>query len=122
MRSRWLLWMAMVMVGLLVPGCIQETDPETECDDAKDNDLDGLWDCNDPDCAGVAGCPGDGDDDDATGDDDDTTGDDDDATGDDDTTGDDDDDATGDDDVTGDDDDSAGDDDDDVTADDDSAQ
>ncbi len=59
-----------------------------ECSDGADNDSDGLYDCNDPDCAGAPDCEGD--DDDATGDDDDSTGDDD-ATGDDD-------DATGDDD------------------------
>ena len=70
-----------------------EGDEPGECDDGADNDQDGLFDCDDPDCAGAPVCD-EGDDD--TGDDD--TGDDD--TGDDDT-GDDD---TGDDD-TGDDDD-----------------
>lgn len=28
------------------------------CDDVLDNDCDGMVDCSDPDCAGVAGCPG----------------------------------------------------------------
>ncbi len=107
---------------LVVPlGCVKETEPETECDDGKDNDLDGLYDCDDPSCAGLADCPpAPGDDDDATpGDDDDTTpGDDDDTTpsDDDDSSVADDDDVTpGDDDdaTPGDDDDSAATDDDD---------
>ena len=117
-----------LMILLVVPlGCVKETDPEAECDDGKDNDLDGLYDCDDPDCAGVAGCPpAPGDDDDATsGDDDDVTpGDDDDATpgDDDDATADDDDSGAGDDDDSGvgdDDDSGAGDDDDSGAADDD---
>ena len=105
MRYRGLLSLLLIACLCAVSGCIEETDPETECDDGKDNDLDGLWDCDDPDCAGVAGCPGVEDDDDATGDDDDATGDDDTSEADDDATGDDDtseadDDATGDDDTT----------------------
>jgi len=97
MRIPTLLCVALLAPVLLFTACkVQETDPEAECDDGVDNDLDGLYDCDDPDCAGVAGCPG-GEDDDVA-DDDTTAGDDD--------TGDDD---TGDDDVA--DDDSAGDDD-----------
>ena len=60
-----------------------EGDDPGECEDGADNDADGLFDCDDPDCAGAPVCQGD--DDDATGDDDDATGDDDDsAVGDDD--------------------------------------
>ena len=83
-----------------------------ECSDGADNDQDGLYDCEDPDCLTAPDCQGDDDDDDDdhTVDDDDDSGDDDDVVGDDDT-GDDDDDA-GDDDDTGDDDDVVGDDDD----------
>ncbi len=109
-----------LVILLVVPlGCVKETEPESECDDGKDDDLDGLYDCDDPDCAGVADCPpAPGDDDDATpGDDDDTTPtDDDDATptdDDDSGVGDDDDSGVGDDDdvTPGDDDDSSDDDD-----------
>ena len=62
-----------LLLGLAFASCVKETEPETECADATDNDLDGLYDCDDPDCAGLADCPGAEDDD--TGDDD--TGDDD---------------------------------------------
>ena len=118
----------LLALALVLPvGCVKETDPEAECDDGEDNDLDGLYDCDDPSCAGLADCPpAPGDDDDATpGDDDDTThGDDDDLVPDDDddaTLPDDDDSAPGDDDdATPDDDDSAvGDDDDSGAGDDD---
>ncbi len=54
-----------------------------ECSDGADNDLDGLYDCLDPDCALSSDC--------SAGDDDDLGGDDDDISGDDDTSGDDDD-------------------------------
>ena len=98
------------LLGVGLPTCIKETDPESECGDEKDNDLDGLYDCDDPDCAGVGECPGTPGDDDTADDDtaDDDTADDD--SGDDDS-GDDDsgDDDSGDDD-TGDDDDVADDD------------
>lgn len=70
---------------------------ETDCGDSSDNDGDGLFNCADPDCAGVSPCGGDDDtasDDDSVPDDDtaddDSVGDDDDATDDDDSVGDDD--------------------------------
>ena len=81
-----------------------EGDEPGECDDGADNDQDGLFDCDDPNCFGAPVCQDgdDDDDDDSTGDDDDSTaGDDDDSTvGDDDdsTVGDDDDSTVGDDD------------------------
>ncbi len=80
------------------PGSDFEGDETGECSDEADNDQDGLFDCDDPDCAGAPPCQAD--DDDATADDDDATADDDDATADDDdaTADDDDDDATADDD------------------------
>jgi len=65
-----------------------EGDDPGECADDADNDRDGLFDCEDPDCAGSVSCTGD--DDDAVGDDDD-----DDASDDDDFTTDDDDAAEG---------------------------
>ena len=71
-----------------------EGDEPGECSDGADNDQDGLFDCDDPNCAGSPDCA---DDDDATSDDDDTTpSDDDDSTplDDDDSTPLDDDDAT----------------------------
>ena len=83
------------------PGDQYEGDEEGECDDGADNDRDMQFDCDDPGCDGAPVCniiPGD--DDDATGDDDDSA---------------DDDDATGDDDDSADDDDATGDDDDDTT-------
>ncbi len=69
-----------------------EGDDPGECSDGADNDRDGFYDCDDPDCLGSPECGGD--DDDATADDDDATADDDDATVDDDDTGPDDDDTT----------------------------
>jgi hypothetical protein len=76
-----LLSVALVALGLVFTACsVKETDPEAVCDDGEDNDLDGLYDCDDPDCAGVAGCPG-GEDDDVA--DDDDAGDDDDVVDDD---------------------------------------
>ena len=48
-----------------------EGDSAGECGDDADNDRDGLFDCDDPDCAGASNCSGAGDDDD---DDDDNTG------------------------------------------------
>jgi len=108
MRSRWM-WMTLcaVVVAWSLVSCVKETDAEAECADGEDNDLDGLYDCDDPDCGGVGECPGDDDD---AGDDDVTDDDDDDVTGDDDdvTEGDDDDSGGGDDDdSSGGDDDSA---------------
>ncbi len=54
-----------------------EGDEPGECNDGADNDADGLFDCDDDNCAGAPVCQGD--DDDAGGDDDDAGGDDDDA-------------------------------------------
>ena len=47
-------------------GCTvdHEGDDAGECADDADNDRDGLFDCDDPDCAGAGACTGDGDDDD----------------------------------------------------------
>ena len=53
-----------------------EGDLAGECSDGADNDLDGLYDCMDPDCEPSTDCSG-GDDDDSQGDDDDSQGDDD---------------------------------------------
>ena len=39
-----------------------EGDADGECRDGLDNDLDGLFDCDDPGCQGSADCAGDGDD------------------------------------------------------------
>ena len=111
-------WLSVVVLAV---GCAEvEGDEPGECSDDADNDQDGLFDCDDPDCYGASSCSGD--DDDATGDDDDATGDDDDTTpaddDDDATPADDDDDATpadDDDDATGDDDDATPGDDDDAT-------
>ena len=80
-----------------------EGDEPGECADGADNDRDGAWDCDDPDCAGAPECAAAADatdDDDSAPDDDDTTDDDDSAP--------DDDDVTDDDDGAPDDDDSAG--------------
>jgi len=87
--------------GLVLSGCIvAEGDAIGECTDAADNDRDGLFDCDDPDCFGSPDCSGVGnddagdddvEDDDAADDDtampDDDTGPDDDDTGDDDGSG-----------------------------------
>jgi hypothetical protein len=48
-----------------------EGDQPGECSDGADNDQDGLFDCDDPDCFGAPECGGD--DDASPGDDDDTT-------------------------------------------------
>ena len=48
-----------------------EGDEPGECSDGADNDQDGAYDCDDPDCAGSPDCSGD--DDDTTDDDDDTS-------------------------------------------------
>ena len=81
---------AALAAWLLIGGLGCEPKPESECDDEADNDVDGLFDCDDPDCLIYAVCVDLGDDD---------AVDDDDAT--------DDDDAADDDDVGPDDDDSA---------------
>ena len=55
-------------------GTAFEGDDPGECEDAADNDIDGLFDCADPDCVGAPACAGDDDgwgDDDTFGDDDD---------------------------------------------------
>ncbi len=119
-------WMILLLAGVLA-GCPvddYEGDAPGECADGADNDRDGAYDCDDPDCAESPDCAGDDDDavdDDDVADDDDAVGDDDDAAGDDDDSVADDDDAAGDDDdAAGDDDDAAGDDD-DASGDDDDA-
>ncbi len=73
-----------------------EGDAPGECDDGADNDQDGLFDCDDPDCFGAPDCQGD--DDDAAPDDDDVAPDDDDVAPDDDDVAPDDDDVAPDDD------------------------
>ncbi len=101
---------------LMPTGCPERTDDDDdaapaegddpgECSDGADNDADGLFDCDDPDCAGSPDCQGD--DDDAQPDDDDVQPDDDDVQPDDDDAKGDDDDATDDDDSGGGDDDDA---------------
>ena len=80
---------ALIGLSLLLPACVMtEGDATGECTDRADNDRDGLYDCDDPDCHGSPDCNGDDDsgaDDDAGDDDagDDDAGDDD--AGDDDT-------------------------------------
>ena len=106
-RSLAFLSILMLVCGLPLSGCVKETEAESACDDGQDNDLDGLYDCDDPDCEGLGGCPGEPGDDDAA--DDDAADDD----GADDDAADDDaaDDDAADDDTAGDDDSAAGDDD-----------
>ena len=87
-----------LMSGLLLAACANiEGDAVGECSDGADNDRDGRFDCQDPDCFGAPSCQDDDDDSGATDDDDATPGDDDDATpgDDDDTTAGDDDDHAG---------------------------
>lgn len=74
MRTQLLLGLVALLIGCS-PTVIQEApeaegDDPGECSDDADNDQDGLFDCNDEDCAGAAAC---GDDDDSAppGDDDD---------------------------------------------------
>jgi hypothetical protein len=38
------------------PHCSADTSSETQCSDGRDNDCDGLDDCNDPDCSNDAHC------------------------------------------------------------------
>lgn len=50
---------ALLVVASVAPGCVQERwegQYGGECDDAADNDLDTLFDCMDPDCAGAPSC------------------------------------------------------------------
>ncbi len=93
---------SLLLSGLLLAACANvEGDAVGECSDGADNDRDGRYDCQDPDCFASPSCAGD--DDDVTADDDDATSDDDDATSDDDddaTSDDDDDTSPGDDDDT----------------------
>lgn len=54
-----------LVLAALVLGCSEtfvdltdyEGDDPGECSDGADNDRDGLFDCDDPDCAGSPGCP-----------------------------------------------------------------
>ena len=94
-------WIVLQVFGFVLSGCVvSEGDDVGECTDRADNDRDGLFDCDDPDCFGSPDCVDDDDADDDTGSDgDDDTGDDD--TGSDgDDTADDDTGSGGDDDVT----------------------
>jgi len=54
-------------------GIPYEGDDPGECTDGADNDQDGLFDCDDPNCWGSPDCAGTGDDDDTGSDDDDST-------------------------------------------------
>ena len=73
-----------LLVLALLLGCPADDDDDApgegrnagECSDGADNDGDGLFDCDDPDCAGAPSCADDddaSDDDDGTPDDDDST-------------------------------------------------
>jgi hypothetical protein len=80
----------LLVAGLLLslPSCVRmEGDLANECIDHADNDRDGLYDCDDPDCFGSPDCSGDDDDTGAQPDDDDTGDGDDDTQADDDDTG-----------------------------------
>jgi hypothetical protein len=47
-------------VAFLLPGaCTLRVEGQNpgECSDGADNDADGLYDCDDPDCAGAPDCP-----------------------------------------------------------------
>jgi len=49
----------LLCTALALQGCTElafEGDDPGECADAADNDLDGLFDCNDPDCDGAPAC------------------------------------------------------------------
>jgi subtilisin-like proprotein convertase family protein len=37
--------------------CVPTEATETDCDNGIDDDCDGTWNCADPDCSGVDGCP-----------------------------------------------------------------
>ena len=48
---------SLLAVVFLLGGCQPfEGDDVGECSDRADNDADGLYDCNDPDCAGSPDC------------------------------------------------------------------
>jgi|GEM_PF-2075558 len=67
---------AVILAQLLIISCKAsptEGSRPGECSDLADNDIDGLFDCNDPDCFGAPICRG-ADDDDSAGDDDDSDG------------------------------------------------
>ncbi len=54
-------WLASLATGALVFACttappVYEADAPGECSDHADNDLDGLFDCDDPDCFGAPAC------------------------------------------------------------------
>ena len=80
-RIRWRLILLVLL--LLLSGCSTQKSIEGatpgQCSDGADNDGDGLYDCNDPNCAGAPDCLGD-DDDSSLADDDDNSSDDDDST------------------------------------------
>ena len=63
-----------LLLGAVLSAGAQETPTEGsrpgECSDVADNDIDGLFDCNDPDCFRSPDCQ-ESDDDDSAGDDDD---------------------------------------------------
>ncbi len=64
---RFVPWLASLATGVLVFACttaspVYEADAPGECSDRADNDLDGLFDCDDPDCFGSPDCQGDDDD------------------------------------------------------------
>ena len=70
------IFVLLVVGGLWLFGCSSKDAAESndfegdeigECEDDADNDRDGLYDCNDPDCAGSAVCLGNGTDDGDTG-------------------------------------------------------
>ena len=65
----------LVLLGTIAGCGPYEGDDAGECEDGADNDRDGAFDCDDPDCDTAPSCAG-GDDDDL-GDDDDDNGDDD---------------------------------------------
>jgi len=77
------LGLVIALLGLALASCVNrrggggdgeyEGDEPGECSDDADNDADGLFDCDDPGCAGAAACGGVDDDDSAAADDDDDT-------------------------------------------------
>jgi len=49
----------LLLAAALAAGCTEdafEGDDPGECNDGADNDIDGLYDCNDPDCSGAPVC------------------------------------------------------------------
>lgn len=62
MNARALSIITLTLVSASMLACLGiGKDPEGtnggECSDAADNDEDGLWDCEDPDCEGSPDCP-----------------------------------------------------------------